>query len=312
LEMGVHMNCDNFQEIHRVNGIWESLNGESKSCIGVRVNPQLGEGAIAATGTIAPTSKFGVPMESKAELIECYKKYSWLRSVHCHVGSQGCAVDLLVGGAKAAWELSEEINSVCGEKRITTLDIGGGMPVDYGSDVVTADTVTPETYIAALKSQIPQIFEYSLITEFGRYVSAKSAVMVSKVEYVKEAGGRKIAIVHAGADCFLRTCYTKNWPHRVSAWSPTGEFLEPKETAQWDVVGPLCFRGDIIAENVPLPAELDQGCMAVIHDAGAYSIAMFSKYNSRQIPRVYGYSEGGELEILVEGESIEDSLKTWG
>jgi diaminopimelate decarboxylase len=30
--------------------------------IGVRVNPQLGEGGIAATGTVAPTSKFGVAL----------------------------------------------------------------------------------------------------------------------------------------------------------------------------------------------------------------------------------------------------------
>ena len=51
--------------------------------------------------------------------------------------------------------------------------------------------------------------------------------------------------------------------------------------------------------------------MVCVHDAGAYSIAMFSKYNSRQIPTVYGF-EDGVLEVLVEGESIEDSLKTWG
>ncbi|GMH89981.1 hypothetical protein TrST_g10985 [Triparma strigata] len=311
LKLGVHMNVDNFQEIERVNEVIEELGG-SESCIGVRVNPQLGGGKIKETGTIARTSKFGVPMEMKGELIECFKKYTWLRSVHCHVGSQGCAVDLLVLGAKSAYELAEEINGVLGERRIQVLDIGGGMPVDYGSDEVTEETVTPETYIAALKSQIPELFAYSLITEFGRYVSSKSGVMVSRCEYTKSAGGRKIAIIHAGADCFLRTCYTQNWPHRVSAWTEEGVFMDPKEgTEQTDVVGPLCFRGDIIAEDVPLPKGLDQGCMVCVHDAGAYSIAMFSKYNSRQIPTVYGF-EDGVLEVLVEGESIEDSLKTWG
>ena len=58
------MNCDNFQEIERVNEVIEELGG-SESCVGVRVNPQLGGGKIKETGTIARTSKFGVPMEMK-------------------------------------------------------------------------------------------------------------------------------------------------------------------------------------------------------------------------------------------------------
>ena len=31
--------------------------------------------------------------------------------------------------------------------------------------------------------------------------------MLSTVEYVKSAGGRRLATVHCGADLFLRTCY---------------------------------------------------------------------------------------------------------
>ncbi|GMH61553.1 hypothetical protein TrRE_jg1434, partial [Triparma retinervis] len=75
--------------------------------------------------------------------------------------------------------------------------------------------------------------------------------------------------------------------------------------------------GDIVAENVSLPADLGEGDYIAVHDAGAYTIAMFSAYNSRQKPTVFGVGEwedGGGIEvgIMVEGEKIEDTLKGWG
>ena len=93
----------------------------------------------------------------------------------------------------------------------------------------------------------------------------------------------------------------------------------------WDVVGPLCFRGDIVAEGVELPAELGGGCAICVHDAGAYTIAMFSKYNSRQAPPVFGFRAEGAgyagiehraakpliIERLSAGESVEQALSLW-
>ena len=91
LAAGVQLNADNFDELARINEILAAEHGGGgakglgtcKSRIGVRVNPQYGEGKIAATGTIAPTSKFGVPlMECKQELLEAYERYAWLTAVH--------------------------------------------------------------------------------------------------------------------------------------------------------------------------------------------------------------------------------------
>lgn len=111
LAAGVRLNADNFDELARIDEILAAEYGGGGlkglgSCkspsIGVRVNPQLGEGAIAATGTVAPTSKFGVALtEVKQELLEAYDKYAWLSSVHVHVGSQGCPVTLLVQASRA-------------------------------------------------------------------------------------------------------------------------------------------------------------------------------------------------------------------
>lgn len=330
LRAGVKLNADNLEELERIDAILVAEfggggargSGTCTSTLGVRVNPQYGEGKISATGTIARTSKFGVPLlETREQLLACYAKYAWLTAVHCHVGSQGCEVDLLVRGAKSVLDLAREINANIGEKRVRVLDIGGGMPVDYESDLPDDERptrVTPSRFAAALAEAVPELFDetqWQLLTEFGRYASAKSGVLLSRVEYVKSAGGRRIATIHAGADCFLRTAYhPENWPHRVSAWSAAGAFLPPSTDVSddvWDVVGPLCFRGDIVAHEVALPRALASGCAIAVHDVGAYTLAMFSKYNSRTAPPVYGHHGGGAIVALADGETVDDALAMW-
>ena len=110
----------------------------------------------------------------KAELLEAYEKYAWLSCVHVHVGSQGCPMELLVQGAKAVLALATEINSRLGEARVTALDLGGGLPADYASDVPDAEAperLTMAKYGAALREAVPEIFDearWTLLTEFGR------------------------------------------------------------------------------------------------------------------------------------------------
>ena len=352
LEAGCCLNADNLEELQRIDEILSQQFGGGgkkglgccKSRIGVRVNPQLGEGTIAATGTTAKTSKFGVPLqEMKTELMECYKGYPWLTCVHCHVGSQGCGIDLLVHGAKSVVELADEINTYVSSDgnvhQIQVLDIGGGLAVDYTSDLrhdVLDDSdetnISAATYVSALRRCVPDLFngKFGIVTEFGRYISAKCGLIISQIEYVKSAGGRKICVIHCGADVMLRTCYSpRNWPHRVSAWTEQGEFIDCSahcDEVEWDVVGPLCFRGDIVAEKVLLSSTLRSGCHICIHDAGAYTLSMFSKYNSRQAPPVYGFtyksanahdiyqiSSIGEFKLikLSRGESVDEALSIW-
>ena len=122
LHAGVALNADNLEELERIDSILASdfggggakgMGSCASTAIGVRINPQYGEGRIAATGTIARTSKFGVPLlETREELMACYGRFRWLTAVHCHVGSQGCDVELLVRGAKSVLDLAKAINDV--------------------------------------------------------------------------------------------------------------------------------------------------------------------------------------------------------
>jgi diaminopimelate decarboxylase len=255
----------------------------------VRVNPQVGTGSIEATSTAGPTSKFGVPLQdpaSRVELVNAFVNRPWLRWVHVHVGSQGIPPELAARGVAAAVALAEDVEHVR-PGQIAGIDVGGGVTVDYGSDD------TPRGFaehVAALRKAAPALFggRYRIITEFGRSLLAKSGFIASYVEYTKTAGGRRIALTHAGAQVATRTVYTpEEWPLRILAYDDRGRPSTANAELQ-DVAGPCCFAGDLLAEARTLP-RLESGDLVVVPDTGAYYFSTPYGYNSLPEPPVYGF-----------------------
>lgn len=94
-----------------------------------------------------------------------------------------------------------------------------------------------------------------------------------------------MAVIHCGADMFVRPAYLPQvWKHRIAIFDASGQQKKAPSNHEWDIVGPLCFTGDIIAHQRRLP-DIESGDLVVIYDSGAYTLAMWSRYNSRQVPR---------------------------
>ncbi len=287
LDAGVALNADNPQELTRL----DALGPGPDARIGVRVNPQLGGGAIGAMSTATATSKFGVALRdegARAWVLAAFRDRPWLTRLHCHVGSQGMPLEMMASGVRATWELAEEINAAAGRRQVTTLDIGGGLPVNFDSDEVTP---TYHEYARALAETVPGLFDgrYGLVTEFGRSLLAKAGLVLARVEYAKSAGGRPIAVTHAGAQVAVRTVFTPDaWPLRVTAYDPKGLPKEGQDLAQ-DIAGPCCFAGDLVARDRALP-ELEAGDLIAVLDTGAYYFSNPFGYNSLTRPGVYGFT----------------------
>ena len=68
-------------------------------------------------------------------------------------------------------------------------------------------------------------------------------------------------------------------------------------------------------KDVCLP-EVDIGDIVIIHETGAYTIAMYSKFNSILPSPVYGYSkeedESYKIVCLKERETPQQILEFWG
>jgi diaminopimelate decarboxylase len=67
-------------------------------------------------------------------IVQRFLEHDWLTCLHCHVGSVGCSMDLHAAGTHELVELAIDVTSRAGRQQVTVLDIGGGLPANYGSD----------------------------------------------------------------------------------------------------------------------------------------------------------------------------------
>jgi diaminopimelate decarboxylase len=73
------------------------------------------------------------------------------------------------------------------------------------------------------------------------------------------------------------------------------------------VVGRHGEAGDVVARDVPLPADLRPGDLLAVADCGAYQYAMASNYTMLPRPPLIAVRDGA-ARVLVRREAIEDLL----
>ncbi|MDK1348427.1 diaminopimelate decarboxylase [Streptomyces sp. 378] len=311
LSLGIAVNADNPQELARIDTLTQTA--ASRSPLGIRVNPQVGGGSIEALSTATATSKFGVALRDEGArewVVQAFLDRPWLTRLHTHTGSQGIPPALMARGVAETYALAEEINLRAGRHQVDTLDIGGGLPVNFASD---ATTPTYAQYARLLAEEVPGLFDgrYGLVTEFGRSLLAKHGTVVARVEYAKASGGRAVAVTHAGVQVAARTVYAPgSWPLRISAYDAKGRPKDGPVVVQ-DVAGPACFAGDLLAEGRSLPL-LEQGDYAAALDTGAYYFAHHYGYNSLVRPGVYGFGPQGSFAVVRRAQTVREVVAESG
>lgn len=295
LERNVRCHLDNFDEFERA----KEMIDDRPRPLGFRINPCAGEGEIKALSVSTPDSKFGVNINERDRLLDLYVACPFLTSVHVHVGSGKMGVAVLAAGIKAVVDFALEVNSRV-EGRITHIDIGGGLAVDYTSD----DLPDFQAYAQVLRDTCPALFsgEFQVLTEFGQSLNAKAGFLASRVEFVKNEPARssRLAIIHFGADCCVRQAYSTEHKRRFEFFDHDAEPL-PRGTEYWSIGGPLCFQGDFVARDIiGPPDDLKPGDFVVMKDAGSNTVSMFSRHCSRFAPPVFGYrvEEGGNVDLV--------------
>jgi len=310
LQNNIHINADSLMELNRIAQLKQTIHSES--LVGLRVNPQVGTGKIASTSLAGEYSKFGVPVKDyRDEIIKYFKAHDWLNGIHMHIGSQGCKMQLLLKGIEKGLQIIKEINKKLRSenRKVSFLDIGGGLPVSYHHNQHPPDI---KIYGQEIKKLLKKynLENLTLITEFGRYLHVNSGYILTKVEYTKHYTNDNTLIVHAGADLLLRECLNPGqWFHEISLLDKNGNPKRSKTLKKYQIAGPLCFANDIVVRDVEL-SEAREGDYLVIHDTGGYTFGMWSKYVSRIFPKIIG-KEGDEFSIIKERQTVEDIFRFW-
>ena len=286
------INIESINEYKRIEKISSSLNKKVKCAL--RVNPDITIGSHKYIETGAKSSKFGLGKKDVNEVSELALKSEniELTTIACHIGSQISDENLILQSLDYIFVIAEELKKQGHE--ISCLDIGGGLGIKYHNE----KKGDPALLIKEIKRRLNGT-NYKFILEPGRSIIGNAGILISKVEYIKEAGDKKFAIIDTGMNDLIR-------PSLYEAWHGVMELENRKvKSEKYDIAGPVCETGDVLATDRELRI-LPNDIIALM-DVGAYGSVMSSNYNSRLKP-VEILVTGDKAEVIRRRESFEDLI----
>lgn len=290
------INIESFGEFERIEEIARGLK-KTVNCA-LRVNPDISISSHKYIQTGSKTSKFGLDRKSVLKIsAACVDSNAVkLTTVASHIGSQISDENVIL---KSVDYLIEIANELIEEGHIIEyLDIGGGLGIQYKDENKGDPKLLLKKVKALLKDQ-----DFKVILEPGRSIIGTAGILLTKVEYIKEAGSKNFAIIDAGMNDLLRPSLYEAW-HDVIEINPKGA-----SSNLYDLAGPVCETGDILATERNL--SILPGDYVAFMDAGAYGSVMTSNYNSRLKPIELLVTED-TVQVIKRKESFEDiiSLET--
>ena len=289
------INAESINELIIINEISKNLNKQVS--VGIRFNPDIDGNTMEKISTGKKTDKFGISLEKLHEVIQLIKnlKFIKLEGISCHIGSQINDIKIYEKVFTAMKNTASII--ISNNINLKHVDLGGGFFVNYKKDEGDLD-------LASIGNLINSIFDnviYKISFEPGRYLVAKSGILITKILTTKKNGGVNFLITDAGMQTLLRPALYGSL-HRIE---PLNNYSE--NNIKYTIAGPICESSDILAKNIIL-SEQEIDNYLLIYDVGAYGSAMSSNYNSRPSPSEILVHED-KFAIIYQEENISEIIK---
>jgi arginine decarboxylase len=186
--LNVFLVIEKLSELQLILAEAEKLNVEPQLGVRIRLS-NIGDHRWQNTG--GDKSKFGLGPTQVLSLLEQLNQRNclqWLKMMHFHIGSQVTNMANFESGIKEAGRFYVELHRLGAQ--LTTLDVGGGLAVDYeanGSDKTTSINYSLEAYAQTIVRSVKQICdsnripEPDILTESGRAITAHHSVLITNV-----------------------------------------------------------------------------------------------------------------------------------
>jgi len=272
-------NVESETELERLASVATSMGKTAP--VSLRVNPDVDARTHPYIATGLRDTKFGVPYEEAPRLYRKAAKLPGLSvvGIDCHIGSQLTQVEPFVAALEKSLELVDMLDA--SGTPLEHIDMGGGLGIRYRDEQPPAVA----DYVGRLLQLIGRR-RLKLLLEPGRALVGGAGVLLTRVEYVKQAPARNFIVVDGAMNDLVRPALYESW-HEVL---PVRESAAAQ--ANYDVVGPVCESGDFLARDRRLAAS--PGDLLAVMTAGAYGMSMSSNYNTR----------ARAAEVMVDGSSM--------
>ncbi|WNL42449.1 diaminopimelate decarboxylase [Halomonas sp. PAMB 3264] len=285
LEVGIKcFNVESAPELERLNAVAGELGVIAP--VSLRVNPDVDAGTHPYISTGLKDNKFGIAIDDALEVYTLARDLPHLaiKGLDCHIGSQLTETAPFLDALERLLLLMERLRERGIE--IEHLDLGGGLGVPYRDETPPQ----PFDYASQLLARLSR-WEggeaLTLLFEPGRSIAANAGVMLTRVEFLKPGETKNFAIVDAAMNDLIRPALYQAWQAIVRV-----DTRERRDTATFDVVGPVCETGDFLGKERELA--IAAGDLLAVRSAGAYGFVMASNYNSRPRP----------AEVMVDGDRV--------
>ena len=276
----------------------------------IRINPQVS--VDAQIQAVHVNGKFGVPFNASSK----DNAYNLLRIImnselhfsgfHFHLGSQinnpKCFVDTLEKLEHFILQIKIEYESI----KIELIDIG--MPVNYDDDIYT-----PKKFGNVISAKLNELssnlnINFNLIVESGRYLTAESGILITRVVNSKIYDNSKFLIIDSGYHLLLDSALLKqNYPKTVISDD------DVKSNFKIHIGGRLCDTLDVFpntGKNNVLDANV--GDLIIFQNVGAYSIVFNMPFHCQTKPIVLLRRMNGQIEIIRKAETIQNLFSNEG
>ncbi len=274
--------------------------------IWLRLRPGIAVDTHSHRQTGQADSKFGMGLDEIQQAVSlCRTRDLPLTGIHFHQGSHFHDPAPLRPAIQTTLELLSTIKQSMGwyPQVICT---GGGWGIPYHEDDLPHPPV--KEYLNLISDTIVENCRKfrlpipHLQIEPGRSLIARGGVAVYQVGSIKTTAHRRWLLLDGGmADNPRPALYSA----RYSAL-PVNDLHRPMTGPAW-LAGPYCESGDILIENLPMPA-IQPGEWIAIPASGAYHLSLASNYNGARKPAVI-WLDNGQASLIQRRETLDDLFR---
>ncbi len=262
------INVESENEAILINKIASKL--KKKVAIGIRLNPDINAPTHKKISTGKAEDKFGLSKKNLILFCLNIKKLKNLKlnAISVHIGSQ----ILYESPFKKTLKVLEEIIKKT-KINFKFVDLGGGFGIAYKK---SDKKINLKNY-SNLVENFRKKYNCNIIFEPGRAILGNTAILVTKVQYLKKGANKTFAILNAGMNDFMRTALY-DAVHNIIPVVRNNK----KNKGPLEFVGPICETTcKFIKYNKY--QKLNQSDYVAIADVGAYGASLSSNYNTKPL-----------------------------
>lgn len=230
------------------------------------------------------SEKFGTAIENAAPMLQRAKQLGLQAyGLSFHVGSQASDPRSWAAAIDDASEAIRRCQQIGID--IEILNIGGGFPCNYASNEHSINLRDIAAYTLSRYNELP--CRPKLVIEPGRAIVATAAVLVTKViaKIERNRNNTTWLFLDAGVYNALFEAMAFQGAIRYRIQNLAGS--DGANEIPFGLAGPTGDGLDVIAREALLPELIDVGDRLVVHDVGAYTLALASRFNGFAKPAVH-------------------------